>query len=190
MRHLFLLTLIAVLPTGVAGQSRGFHMEHALGAGGVLGVNSKTGSPWRAISELGYMLEGRPHEDGTGWGGGGTFFLGVDGEHGFYGMKPRLRYRFSPQWSLDLSAGMIFNSTSRGKSFIGGVHLNKGKWWTVRADVNVRRADPLGRTYSYIDPGNETAVHFGLALRDKAGWIAMGATLVGGFLLLAANLDS
>jgi len=190
------IAMVLTFPTLTAGQSRGVHVETGLQGGAAFGVEGPSFSTWRAFTEIGYMLESSPNEGGNAWGGGATFLLSVGTDDALLGLKPRVRYRFDPQWSVDVSAGLILAGAESepGVSttgFIGGVHLNYGTWLTMRGGVNVR--ETVSKDWGWdssVDPerGYETAVYGGLALREKAGWIATatGAIIFAGFMLAMA----
>jgi hypothetical protein len=198
MKHLMLVVLVAVIPSCAASQSRGLYVETGFQAGTAFGLESWSFSQWRAVSELGYMVEGRLREDGTGWGGGATFYAGLGSEDLLLGLKPRARYRFNSQWFVDVSAGMIVLSAESepGVSqtgFIGGIHLGHGRWWTLRTDVNVRKialSEWSEENWEVIEQGYETGVYVGLALREKAGWIATGVGVAAVLGLMVAFISS
>jgi hypothetical protein len=169
----------------------GIYVETGLEAGGAIGVESRTFSTWRAVLEIGYMREYIEELTGKGWGLGGTLYGGLGVEDMRIGLTPRVRYRFGPDWSVDVSAGVIFATLENepgvsDTGFVGGLHLNYGRWLTFRADVNVKKVDDRV-TYQFNEPvlhegGYETAVYGGLAVRGTAGWTAAA---IGGAVFLA-----
>jgi hypothetical protein len=159
--------------------------------GGVIGSESRSHSPWRAVTEIGYMWERRAVGDSTGWGGGATIYAGLGRDDLRLGFKPRLRYRFRPEWFVDVSAGVIFYTVENDPDnsdtgFVGGVSVGHGDWFTLRTDVNVKRVDEWTTVHMnqplVHEGGYETAVYAGVAARDRAGWMA---TAVGVAALLA-----
>lgn len=204
MNKRFIVALLAFLPlpasiVAVEAAAGGLHVETGMLAGGAIGVESTAFSSWRAIFEPGYVVE-FPLPDGAArWGVGATFYGALGGEDMRLGFKPRVRYRFDPAWSLDLSAGLIFATFENEPSvsdtgFAGGLHLNNGRWVTLRADVNVKRVSDreifrAGETIT-VEGGHEVAVYGGLALRGGAGWKAAaigGAVFLGLMLFVAAS---
>lgn len=198
MKYLLVIAVLVSWPADAAGQSRGVYIETGVQAGGVIGVESVSHSSVRAVSEIGYMFAGGA-EHGTAWGGGATVYAGLGREDMRLGIKPRVRYRFRPQWFVDVSAGFIFATLENDlgvsdTGFVGGVHLGYGKWWTLRADVNVKKVDEF-RYVTYDPPvlresGYETAVYAGLALRNKGGWVAAAvgtAALLGLMVLVVVS---
>jgi hypothetical protein len=182
MRSILLSALLVCLPIGAAGQTRGVHVETGVQVGKAFGIEGPSFSPWRVFSEFGYMAEGTPGEEGRAWGGGGTLIVSVGVEDALVGIKPRVRYRFHPEWAVDVSAGLTFVGAEAepGVSdvgFLGGVHLNYRSWLTFRTEVNVRETVPKNWNWDpSVEPeqGYETSVYAGLALRNTAGWVATG----------------
>jgi hypothetical protein len=182
-----LLITMAIAPGAMAGENSGVYVETGLVAGGAVGVESPSHSRVRAVSDFGYMWGVNPREDQSPWGGGATLYLGLGGEDLRLGFKPRLRYSFGPLWSFDVSAGYIFATSENepgvsNTGFVGGLHLNRGSWLTLRADVNVKSVESW-TTYHHNQPvvhqgGYETAIYGGLAFRNRAGWVATATGVV------------
>jgi hypothetical protein len=171
------------------------HVETGLEIGGAVGVESRAHSSVRAVSEIGYLWEQRERP----WGFGGTFYAGLGNEDMRLGLKSRLRYRFRPEWSIDVSAGVIFATLENEQNvsdtgFVGGAHLNHGKWLTVRLDVNVKKFADWTTVHRNVpvlhEGGHETAVYGGVAFRGHAGWVATAIGVAGFFALMLLVLAS
>jgi len=187
---LFLATVV-VAPPATAGGRNGVYVETGLVAGGAVGVESRSHSTLRAVSDIGYIWGRYPAPDGGRWGGGATLYLSLGGEDLRIGAKARVRYSFRPNWSFDVSAGYIFATLENepgvsDTGFAGGLHLNYRSWLTLRADVNVKKFESwttVHRNQPVLHKGGyETAIYGGLALRNRSGWVA---TAVGTGALLA-----
>lgn len=205
MRRLILALLLSTLgptvgpedastATAAATTTGRVYVETGVEAGGAIGVESPAFSSVRVVSEIGYMWERRRPLDDRGWGYGATLYAGLGAEDMRLGLKPRLRYTFRPQWSLDASAGVIFATLENEPSvsntgFVGGLHLNYDRWLTLRLDVNVKKVSD--RTHFrqnqpvLVEGGYETAVYGGVAFRNRVGWVA---TVVGASTILALLL--
>ena len=192
---IFALAVLIValgVTTDAACQSRRSHVETGVLVGTAFGVESPSHSTFRAVTDIGLMWENYAADATRGWGGGATFYANLGHEDFRLGFTPRVRYRFRSDWSFDVSAGVIFLTLENeppvsDHGFVGALHLNYGKSWTLRADVNVKRVDEW-TTYQNNQPvvregGYETAVYGGVALRSRAGWIAT-AVGVSAFLAL------
>jgi hypothetical protein len=192
-------TLLLTATTVAGAQGTGWrghtHVETGLEVGGAVGVESRAHSSVRAISEIGYLWEQREKP----WGIGGTFYAGLGQEDMRLGLKPRLRYRFRPEWSIDVSAGVIFATLENEQNvsdtgFVGGAHLNYGGWFTARLDVNVKKFADWTTVHRNVpvvhEGGYETAVYGGVALRGHAGWVATAVGVAGFFALMLFVLGS
>jgi hypothetical protein len=195
--------MLVLSPTITSGHARAgtsvattgnVYVETGVEVGGAIGVESPAFSTVRGVSEIGYLWERRRSRDDRGWGYGATLYAGLGAEDMRLGFKPRVRYRFRPNWSLDVSAGVIFATLENEPSvsntgFVGGLHLNYARWLTLRVDVNVKEV--ADRTHYrenqpvLVEGGYETAVYGGVAFRNRAGWVA---TVVGTATVLAVLL--
>jgi hypothetical protein len=195
MRKTIAVALVLLAPSAAAGGPGGVYVETGVEAGGAVGVEGRSHSSWRAVSEIGYMWERYATGDATGWGGGATFYAALGDEDMRLGLKPRLRYRFRPEWFVDVSAGVIFATLENepdvsDTGFVGGVSVGYGTWLTLRTDVNVKRVEEW-TTFHHNQPvvhegGYETAIYAGIALRNRPGWMAMavGTAVVLGLMVV------
>ncbi len=197
MKKLVLISIVAVFAaaTATAGESNGVFIETGLLAGGATGVESRSFSTFRAFSEVGYMWGKKPGPSGGPWGGGATIYLGLGHEDLRLAFAPRVRYSFSPKWSLDVSAGYIFATSENepgvsNTGFLGSLNLNQGSWLTYRAEVNVKEFQPWTTVHQNVpvvhEGGYETAIYGGIAARGRPGWVAaaVGVAALGALMLL------
>lgn len=202
MRTRLFITVIcicAVGPPATAGSRDGVYVETGLVAGGVAGSEGPSHSDLRAVSDIGYLWGRHPIPGSSKWGGGLTLYLGLGSEDFRMGLTPRLRYSFGPKWSFDVSAGYIFATLENEPNvsdtgFAGALHLNYGSWFTIRADVNVKKVDEW-TTVHWNQPvihegGYETAIYAGVAMRNRPGWVATAvgvAAFLGLMLMVVAS---
>jgi hypothetical protein len=201
MNKLVLISLVVALiaATAEAGESDGVFIETGLLAGVAAGVEGQSFSTFRAFTEVGYMWGKKPDPAGGRWGGGATLYLGLGHEDLRLALAPRVRYSFSPDWSLDVSAGYIF-ATSEGEpgvantGFLGSLNLNQGGWLTYRAEVNVKEVQPWTTVHQNVpvehEGGYETSIYGGLAARGRPGWVAAGIGVAAVFALMLLVLAS
>ena len=201
MKKLLLISICIVMcANGVtAGESDGVFIETGILAGMAAGVESQSFSTFRAFTEVGYMWGKRPDPEGGPWGGGATIYLGLGHEDLRLAIAPRVRYSFSPYWSLDVSAGYIFATSENepgvaNTGLLGSVNLNQGSWLTYRAEVNVKEVQPWP-TYQMNEPvvhegGHETSIYGGIAARGRPGWVAAGIGVAAVFTLMLLVLAS
>jgi len=167
-------------------------VETGAQAGGVIGVEGPTHSTFRGVSEIGVMFdrvrEGLPPKTTYG-----VVLYGAIGNEDFrIALKPKLRYRFRPKWSTDITAGYIFASLESGPyvsqtGIAGGATLNYSNWLSFKADVNVVKVEDRprfeeGKEVGVIKGGHEISVYGGVSLRNHAGWMA---TVIGTSVFLA-----
>ena len=159
---------------------RRFYVEAGFAYGSNLGSRSRLFSPGLAMFDLGYLRGARFGQSDRRWGYGGTLcFAAGEGDHRL-AVRPRVRYRFHPDWAADVSAGLIFSSITNDpgyidKGFIGGLSLHYSSWLTLKTEMMVRPAYTPG--YDYLPDENEVAVYGGIALRGAAGEWTTGVGL-------------
>ncbi len=152
--------------------------------------------------EVGYLRGARSGESDRGWGFGCNLYTCLGEKDWRFAVKPRIRYRFHPQWAVDLSAGLILSGygDDPGKieeGFVGGVGLNYSSWLTVKTELMIKpfqakeAYDYSNRQYYIVEPaGTEISIYSGIALRGKPGWIATGVgtvvIVIGGAIVLGS----
>lgn len=160
------------------------------------GAASEAFSPVVGVMEIGVLHGARSGRSRSGWGIGGTGFFGGGGQDFRVALKPRLRYRFSPGFAADLSAGPVWSlPTASGhpvdQGLLATVSLQFGGWLTLRTDVQSRPV-PSWTGYGYppqtVPAGTETGVYVGFAMRNRPGWTAtiLGTGAVAALFMLVA----
>lgn len=167
-------------------------VETGAQAGGAFGVKGPTHSTYRGVSEIGLMFDKYPDKSRPNPAYGVVLYGAIGDEDFRIGIKPKLRYRFRPKWSTDLSAGYIFTSLESGPyvsqtGIAGGVTLNYSHWLSIKADVNVVSVEDQprfqeGKEVGIIEGGREISVYGGVSLRNRPGWLA---TIIGTSTFLA-----
>lgn len=152
--------------------------------------------------EIGYLRGARSGESDRGWGFGCNLYTCLGKNDWRFAVKPRIRYRFHPQWATDFSAGLILSGygDDPGKieeGFVGGLGLNYSTWLTLKIEMMIKPFQAKeaydysnGQYYAVEPAGTEVSIYSGIALRGKPGWIATGAgtvvIIVGGIIYISA----
>ncbi|MFH1756239.1 MAG: hypothetical protein ABIA59_11125 [Candidatus Latescibacterota bacterium] len=160
--------------------------------GGAFGVEGPTHSTYRGVTEIGVLFDKLPDKTRRNPVFGLVLYGAIGDEDFRIGIKPKLRYQFRPQWSTDVSAGLIFARMESGPyvsqtGLVGGVTLNYSSWLSFKGDVNVVTVEDRprfveGRQAGIIEGGREISVYGGASLRNRAGRMA---TIVGTASFLA-----
>jgi hypothetical protein len=167
-------------------------IETGAQAGGAFGVEGPTHSTFRGVTEIGLMFDKMPDGSRPQTAFGLVLYGAIGDEDFRLGIKPKLRYRFRPKWSTDISAGYMFASMESGPyvsqtGIIGGITLNYSSWLSFKGDVNVvnvedRPKNFVGEPVGIIEGGREISVYGGVSLRSRPGVLA---TIVGTSIFLA-----
>jgi hypothetical protein len=167
-------------------------VETGAQAGGAFGVKGPTHSAFRGVSEIGLMFDKLPADSSKNPVYGIVLYGAIGDEDFRIGVKPKLRYRFRPEWTTDLSAGYIFASVESGpyvsnNGIVGGITLNYSDWLSIKGDVNVvtvedRPRFEQGEEVGTIKGGREISVYGGVSLRNRPGVLA---TIIGSSVFLA-----
>jgi hypothetical protein len=152
--------------------------------------------------EVGYLRGARWGESDHGWGLGCNLYTCLGEKDWRFAVKPRIRYRFHPQWAVDLSAGLILSGYGDDpgrieEGFVGGLGLIYSSWLTVKTELMIKpfqakeEYDYSNHQYFIVEPaGTEVSIYSGVALRGKPGWIATGVgtavIIVAGIVMISA----
>jgi hypothetical protein len=174
------------------------YVESGLLLGTASGVDSYAFSNVTGVWEVGLLAGARTGRSTRGWGLGFTGFFAFGNEDARTSVKPRVRYRVSPGFAVDVSAGPVWTydydgGRDPGQGYLASVAFQLGSWFTLRSDFQTRPVpdwntrDPHTGAPLVIPGGNENAVYVGLAMRDRPGWSAtiIGAGAVTALFLLA-----
>jgi len=174
------------------------YVESGILLGTASGVESYAFSHLAGVMEVGLLFGARTGRSSNGWGIGGTGFFAGGANDFRGGFKPRIRYRFTPGFATDFSAGPFWTLPIDGghnpdRGYLASVAFQLGSWFTLRGDFQTRPV-PSWSTYNpytgertQVPGGNENAVYVGFALRNRPGWTAtmLGTAAVGSLFLLA-----
>jgi hypothetical protein len=174
------------------------YVESGILMGEVSGAQSYAFSRVVGVMEVGLLAGARTGRSRQGWGIGATGFFGGGANDFRLGFKPRIRYRFTPGFATDVSAGPFWTLPIDGgqkidRGYLASVAFQLGTWFTLRGDFQTRPVPGLSSYNHYTGErtqapgGDETAVYVGMALRDRPGWAAtmIGTATVASLFLLA-----
>ena len=96
----------------------------------------------RAVTEVGLHWEGEDVRRVGGLSGGLLLYDALGNDDLRVWVRPRLRYRFHPDWSSDISAGLLFAAIEGDidvseTGFTGGLALHYRDWLSLKTDCHV-----------------------------------------------------
>jgi len=155
-------------------RAEGFFNESCFQYGTRLDNGTNGFSAGMFTMEYGYLRGARSGQPAGTWGFGATLYGSIAEHSSRAGIKPRVRYRLSPEFAVDVAAGFVFaTGDNYDKGFIGSVDLEVSPSVAFKTEIHVSPYGPRrmydGHEYTTRPGGEEISVYGGIAFRRQAG---------------------